>query len=411
MPVHLLSRRVPLAVLMLLLGLLGVSGCASLQSRERPAYRSRPHLYPSTTQDFNENDLPWSMNLGPALGYNDGTDCMPCCLPLDLPFSLVTDTVLLPYDLYWYRRYRFCFNAIYSAPTPTLVKFHRTYDSRFGDMVYVSTLAAMPAPLRQEKLLFLARSGISAARIGGSRLVNAEVAQALIDQGSVLGIRALAGNSATPAAILQQLADRSLSLVELAANTNAPPALLEQLSQTNNPAIHQALCSNPSSSDSILQPLAARDPDLAILVLRNHQAPSNALITACNTIISRYIPHTTTGGLNEVAECPAAPSSLLESILHLPPEFGVDDAIFWRLAKNPNITPTALSDMVSRTIKPGPLLGIARNPKTPASALALMADRVHQTLAAPTGLYPTDIMLLKTVLEIIAKRQASPAGS
>ena len=86
------------------LALLAVSGCGTVMSRPTPTYVA-PGLYPATRTD---GALFWTCVSGASVFQEKGSGLaplagytvVPLCFLIDIPLSLVADTVLLPMDIY-----------------------------------------------------------------------------------------------------------------------------------------------------------------------------------------------------------------------------------------------------------------------------------------------------------------------
>ena len=93
-------------ILTVVLLMSAVSGCGTVLSRPKPAV-VQDGLYPATRTDgtliwagvttgncfFKQKGERW---LYDAMGYT----VIPLCFAVDIPFSIVTDTVMLPFDIY-----------------------------------------------------------------------------------------------------------------------------------------------------------------------------------------------------------------------------------------------------------------------------------------------------------------------
>ena len=127
----------------LLLGIMLVvacSGCAVIVSRDFYEYGHNPRPYPSVRSNFGYPEWPLKMRAdGFDVAFDFSKPLSLLILPIDLPISIVVDTVLLPMDLYNWRmevvNQRYVSNALYSEKMPSAEEFRKNYKRLYSEGV------------------------------------------------------------------------------------------------------------------------------------------------------------------------------------------------------------------------------------------------------------------------------------
>ena len=260
------------------LGLLAVaalllcsSGCATIESRTRGVYPWNRYVYPATRMDFGDPFWPscaglWRYPPTILLGY--------VCIGADIPISLITDTALLPYDLYSCCRCEktksFVTNALYSATTPSPADFKAHYDPRYGVQSVDAYLRQPLDKIHSEKVAMLIRAEVGRSNFDATRFISwlndVELAEAWLRQVDPASpyasgyLCSLVSSTNIPVVILERMATNGDERVQcsVARNPRTPVPVLERLATSRNELVLGALVENRHTPPAILEDLAQR---------------------------------------------------------------------------------------------------------------------------------------------------------
>ena len=270
-------------------------GCANRNARSSSGYVKVPHIYPATRYAVRGSvarqwaaKMPSSESSGwlfPSdLGRTLVMDVFAWSagyiysLVIELPASLVADTVLLPMDMQRIKAYEagkdLFTGALLGDDWPVPVEIFRThYHWKNCDPVIQRFLQSQKIPHRREKILSLIAAGVGLEYIAASVDLDAEMAEKIMEQVAVehpvrFGtLNTLAGNPLTPEDVMIAIVragpyDRwSPSPIErLIDNPSVTPEVLNALAETiENPSLLVRVARHKSTSPETLDRIAQRN--------------------------------------------------------------------------------------------------------------------------------------------------------
>ena len=351
-------KRVKHIYLLLLLVCMVITqgGCANRNARSAKPYNTVPHVYPATRYAVRGGVArQWVARMPP--GKSSGYWLLPedfgrilvrdifvwtvgyaYSIVIELPVSLVVDTMLLPKDMRRVKAFAagedlFAVALLgdkWPVPAETL-RDH--YHWKNCDPLINRLLQSRQTSCRREKIMCLIEAGAGLEYIAAIDDLDAEMAARLMDQVAVehparFGtLNTLAGNPRTPAGVM-------LSIIKGGPYGNWSPSPIERL------------ISNPSVTPEVLDALAdaIQKPSLLVRVAR-HKSTSPATLAR---IAQRNI-----AAVNRViADNPSIDLKTLESLATLSPGDAELDAA---LATNP-VTPSGILHRIVKRVS-DPLLG------------------------------------------------------
>jgi uncharacterized protein YceK len=312
----------------LLLGIMLVvacSGCAVSVSRGFLEYKENPKPYPSVRANFGYPEWPLNMKAdGFDVAFDFSKPLSLLILPIDLPISIVVDTVLLPMDLFNWRmdvvNERYVRQALYSENMPSAEEFRKNYKRLYSQYVIRDYLHEPSDRISQVRLDMLLNAGVSTRLMAESNLISEDFANRLIDrillearnakdwEVSVFNdpIATLLQNKMIPPATLRRLAGlgKKELLPYVAANERTPPDVLRTLSEEHS--CIEFVAKNNSSPPDVLSKLAG-NPKYAELILGNHNTSADMLLKMINVL--------PTSSLDSIARHPNATAAVDDAII------------------------------------------------------------------------------------------------
>ncbi|MEI6915874.1 MAG: YceK/YidQ family lipoprotein [Armatimonadota bacterium] len=260
------------------------TGCATVKARSDYIYKRHPYVYPASRMDLGHPRFP--IELG-GMGHGGGKSLLMDDISLtrllggllglvlgvvvDLPVSIVTDTVMLPYDLRGVSCWNYCSNTLHNAAfAPSSGEFESRYREDFELSLWSLGNKDQSSRTILRDRLFLLVNTRAAPHLAESSVLDKELAGTLMDwtthnmndpySGRILA--GLARNPRTPPDVLRSLVDK-IADSDLASSPAMDDALarvlLDRVSlQTNvvlRATILKRLAENPAASSSILRTL------------------------------------------------------------------------------------------------------------------------------------------------------------
>ncbi len=353
-----LARKVRRIYLLLLLfcSVITCGGCATRNARSSSRYTTTPHSYPATRYALRgEVAAQWCDELVPEskssgwlfpddllqrllLEFGVGALGYTYSLIVEVPISLVTDTVLLPLDIRRIRAFaadeEIFARALFGEEWPVSAETLRAHyhGNNCGPLIQ-RLLGNQDIPHRREKILCLIKAGVGLEQIAAYDELDAEMAENIMAQVAVehpmrFGtLNILARNPLTPADVM-------IAIARAGPYSKWSPSPMDQM------------LDNPSISSEVLDALseAVESPSLLIRVARHHSTSPATL----DRIAQRNI-----AGVNRVIA--AHPSARLQTLTAIAAFSPNDPEIDAALAENPGTLPEMLHRIVKNVSHP--LLG------------------------------------------------------
>jgi uncharacterized protein YceK len=284
------------------------SGCAVSVSRGWLNYKENPRPYPSVRANFGYPEWPLNMKAdGFDVAFDFSKPLSLLILPIDLPISIVVDTILLPMDLVRWRRdvsnEEYVSNALSSAKMPSADEFRKHYIPLYSSWVIYRYLYQPSDQISQTRLDMLLDAGVPARMLASSTLMNEAFAARLVDRmlleaGSpdslADSLQQLVQNKMIPPATLRRLAGLSNKklLPSVAKNDRTPPDVLRILSEEHSCIAEDciALVAGNSSSPPDLLSKLADNPKYFGTLLSNNSTPADALLKMINSLSANQLP-------------------------------------------------------------------------------------------------------------------------
>ena len=337
-------KKLKYIYLILLLVSLAITqgGCANRNARSSSHYVKVPHYYPATRYAVCGSvarqwaaKMPSSKSSGWLFSEDFGrilvmdvfawTAGYAYSLVVELPVSLVADTVLLPKDIQRVRDYKsgedFFFASLLGDNWPISVESLRThYHWKNCDPLIQRFLEKQDAIHRKEKILSLIAAGAGLEYIAAIDDLDADMAQNIMtqvevehpmrfgtlntlarnplipeeimiqimladpyDRWSPSPLESLIDNPSVTPKVLNALADnieKPSLLVRVARHKSTAPETLDRIAQRNIVSVNRVIAVNPSIRPETLKRIAERssnDPELAALLATNPKTPSEML--------------------------------------------------------------------------------------------------------------------------------------
>ncbi len=327
--------------------LLGSPGCATRHARSQPglgwstsppAYRDQPHLYPATRYTWDGrvarhglhgklsraieeetarrqgsawlisgDALFYSLFVGVPVLFVTGT----CTFIVELPVSLISDTLMIPSDLAAIRRYEadgaFLEEALLGSGWPvTAEELRRRYRPANANPVIREFLEQPETPAFADKILLLIETDVGLPVIAAAAHLDAHTANRLVEH------------------VADEPHYRRV-LERLAQNPDIPDETLMRLATLSLTPPHR-----------YLQPLLADNPSASTAHLETLLPPD---------IEEAKLPHETLNAMEKIAAHPAVSETLLTRLAESPAP-----GVFHAVSANPNTPVEALAGMADRGI-------------------------------------------------------------
>lgn len=380
--------------LALVIVLAGMPGCVTRSARTSPEvgtshrmpYVQRPHLYPGTRyvvlggafhhgicKAFGESVEEWERGKPTSAFGIDGDRLgrylfvyMPIGVALavgtvivELPVALITDTALLPYDVYRIRTdlpsEAIFAEALFGDTWPVPLKtFREHYRPASGDPWIRQLLEAPQTPHFDEKVTLLIDAGAGLNLMAHAATLDAGLANVLIHRALTLP---------DPDEVLRGLAD----------NTNAPIEALVLLAQIAADErwlpLTPILAANPAASGDVLDRLvpavpltrpAFRDQFQSLTTAAKHPAIRPETLDRLAQLENEPV-------LRQVAQHPSTPPDTLRRLADSPFPAVVD-----QVARNPSTPPDLLRQWA---LAPTFMAALMENPALPVEVIEILVNR------------------------------------
>ena len=310
-----LSRWTTILVVFFVVAFLVTGGGVAVhKARKHHKYQELPRPYPATRMNFGNPDWPVKEG-GDILNFDSLISYV--ILPVDLPISLVTDTVLLPLDLYRWRQQvvnmEYVSNALYSANMPTADEFKRHYTPTYSLYVVHNYLCQPPEKVSQELLGMLFDAGVSSSLLCSSSRLDEDFARRLADRilteaNSTESLLLLVQNKNLSDDTLRRLAglNNEHLLPFVAGHERASPDLLRNLAR--NPSLAEPIARNRSAPPDVLSGLADNPKNVDLLVQNNSTTPD---------VLLKMLPTVPVSRLNTIVGHPNANEAVCDAMIDL----------------------------------------------------------------------------------------------